>query len=167
MDYLTSVPSITSYTPATTTNIADIGALGAIIGAIFAAFAVVFVIFGILAVLTTVARWFLFKKANRKPWEAIIPIHCDIVEMEMGGLETYWFFLNFTTIIPIVGFAGPLVWMFWKNIQLAKAFERGAGTGVLLTFFPYIMYPVLAWGSAKYVGPEGTAKTTNAKSKEK
>ena len=101
-----------------------------------------------LSVLTLVARWKLFKKANIDGWEALIPVHADIVEMKLGGMKTYWYFLNLIAICGI----GPLIVAFWKNIVLSKAFGKGAGFGVLMTFFPFVCYPILAFGSAQYVG---------------
>ena len=103
-----------------------------------------------LAVLTLVAKWKVFKKANVDGWEALIPIHSDIVEMQLGGMKTYWYFLNLIAICGI----GPLVVAFWKSILLAKAFGKGAGFGVLLALFPFVCYPILAFGSAQYVGPQ-------------
>ena len=103
-----------------------------------------------LAVLTLVAKWKVFKKANVDGWEALIPIHSDIVEMQLGGMKTYWYFLNLIAICGI----GPLVVLFWKSILLAKAFGKGAGFGVLLALFPFVCYPILAFGSAQYVGPQ-------------
>ena len=101
------------------------------------------------AVVTLVARWKVFKKANVDGWEALIPIHSDVVEMKLGGMHTGWWFLNLIAICGI----GPLVVLFWKNIMLSKAFGKGAGFGVLLSFFPYVCYPILAFGKAEYVGP--------------
>ena len=167
--YSYSTPDYTAYTSYTpyTGSTASVASLGTVLGALIGAFIGVIITVGIIAVLVCIARWFVFKKANRKPWESLIPVHSTIVEMELGGVETYWYFLTFTTVIPFVGWIGPLVLMFWKNIALAKSFGKGAGYGVLLTFFPFVMYPMLAWGSAKYVGPANGSKTADAKSKEK
>ena len=110
-----------------------------------------------LVVLTLVARWKVFKKANIDAWEALIPIHSDIVELQLGGVKTYWYFLNLIAICGI----GPIVFAFWKSIALAKSFGKGTGFGVLLAFFPFVCYPILAWGNAEYVGPQNneTPKT--------
>ena len=110
-------------------------------------------------VLVLVARWKVFKKANVDGWEALIPVHNDIVELNLGGVKTYWWFLNLIAICGI----GPLVVTFWRSIALAKAFGKGAGFGVLLALFPFVCYPILAWGSAEYVGTEGaTVKETKS-----
>lgn len=111
-----------------------------------------------LAVLVLVARWKVFKKANVDGWEALIPVHSDVVELQLGGIQTYWYFLNLIFICGI----GPIILSIWKSIALAKAFGKGTGFGVLLAFFPFVCYPILAWGNAEYVGTENkeTPKTT-------
>ena len=111
-----------------------------------------------LAVLVLVARWKVFKKANVDGWEALIPVHGDVVELQLGGIQTYWYFLNLIFICGI----GPIILSIWKSIALAKAFGKGTGFGVLLAFFPFVCYPILAWGNAEYVGTENkeTPKTT-------
>lgn len=108
-------------------------------------------------VLILVARWKVFKKANVDGWEALIPIHGDIVELQLSGVKTYWYFLNLIAICGI----GPIIFAFWKSIALAKAFGKGTGFGVLMAFFPFVCYPILAWGNAEYVGPQNneTPKT--------
>lgn len=103
-----------------------------------------------LAVLTVVAQWKVFKKANVDGWEALIPVHSSIVELQLGGVKTYWYFLNLIVICGI----GPIIFSFWKSIALAKAFGKGTGFGVLLALFPFVCYPILAWGNAEYVGPQ-------------
>lgn len=103
-----------------------------------------------LVILTIVAKWKVFKKANVDGWECLIPIHNEVVELKLGGIKTYWYFLNLLFICGI----GPIILSFWSRIELAKAFGKGAGFGVLMVFFPYICYPILAWGNAEYKQPD-------------
>lgn len=138
----------------------DAGAVfGAAFGAFIGAFIGVLIVVGILAVIIIIARWQLFKKADRKPWEAIIPIHSDIVELELGGIETYWWFLTLCSVIPFVGWIGAVVLHFWRSIALSKAFGKETGFGVLMAFFPFVCYPILGFGSAQYVGPQDKKET--------
>lgn len=106
------------------------------------------------AILTVIGQWKVFKKAGVEGYISLIPIYNLIKEMRLGGLPIYWFFLIYCAVIPLIGWIGPLVLAFWKNINLAKSFGKGAGTGVLLTFFPFVMYPILGFGKAEYVGPQ-------------
>ena len=96
-----------------------------------------------LAVLTVVAQWKVFKKANVDGWEALIPIHSSIVELQLGGVKTYWYFINLVIICGI-------------EIDRAQVYVP------LLALFPFVCYPILAWGNAEYVGPQTneTPKTT-------
>lgn len=121
-------------------------------------FLVVFLIIVIaIAVLTIVGQWKLFKKAGKEGYISLIPIYNVIAEMQLSGMPICWYFLNYCAFIPVVGWILPLVFQFWKNIKLAKAFGKGIGTGVLLSFFPFVMYPVLGFGTAQYVGTQSQA----------
>lgn len=141
-------------TPPTTTTTS--GEAGAIIATILGLGIVFWLIVIALSILILVARWKVFKKAGVGGWESLIPVHSDIVELQLGGVQTYWWFLNLIVLCGI----GPIILAFWKNIALSKAFGKGTGFGVLLTFFPYVCYPILGFGKAEYVGPE--KKETNA-----
>lgn len=138
-------------------------ATGASAGGVMAFFLVMQVLMWILsiaaAVLVIVARWQTFKKLNAKGWESLIPGLNDIIEMDASGMERYLWFINYGAIICGIG---PIVFMFWKSILLAKAFGKGTGFGILLAIFPFVGYPILAWSKAEYVGVNGVkAATTN------
>ena len=135
----------------------DVAGIGAIVATILGLGAMFWIIAIALLVLTYVAKWKLFKKANIDAWEALIPVHNDIVELKLSGVKTYWYFLNLIVLCGI----GPLVFLFWKSIALSKAFGKGTGFGVLLAFFPFVCYPILAFGSAQYVGPEANNSNNN------
>ena len=140
------------YTSYYTTSNVDTQQLANALGSAFGAILGVGILFWLVAIalgiLTIVAKWKVFKKANIPGWESLIPIHSDVVELQLGGIQTGWWFLNLIVICGI----GPLVIHFWKSIALAKAFGKGAGFGVLLALFPFVCYPILAFGSAEYVG---------------
>ena len=139
-------------------SVSDDTAIGAVVATILGLGAIFWLIVIALLVLTYVAKWKLFKKANIDGWEALIPVHSDIVELQLGGVKTYWYFLNLVVLRGI----GPLIFSFWKSIALSKAFGKGTGFGVLLAFFPYVCYPILAFGSAQYVGPEANNSNNNS-----
>lgn len=109
-----------------------------------------------IAVLEVIGQWKMFKKAGKEGYIALIPVYNTITEMRMAGMPLYFWFINYCAIIPWIGWIGTVVFLFWKNIELAKSFGKGAGTGVLLTFFPYVMYPVIGLSkNYEYVGPNG------------
>ncbi len=132
-------------------NDSEAGAVVAAILAFLGVFMGVIVICGIAAIVTAIARWSVFKKAGEDGWEALIPVHSEIVEMKLGGIKTYWYFLNLL-VFPLA--IGPIIIAFWKSIKLAHSFGKGTGFGVGLALVPVIFYPILAWGNASYIGPQ-------------
>lgn len=124
--------------------------VAAIIATVMGMYVGIWIIAIALAILVLVAKWKLFKKAGVDAWEALIPVHNSIVELKLGGVKTYIYFLNLIMILGV----GPLIFLFWKDIMLAKSFGKGAGFGVLLALLPWIGYPILAFGKAEYIGPQ-------------
>lgn len=116
--------------------------------------AVVLIVGLALCVLTIIGQWKMFKKAGAEGYISLIPVYGTIKEMRLSGMPIYWYFLNYCLVIPLIGWIGPVVLSFWKNINLAKAFGKGTGTGILMTFFPFVIYPMLGFGKAEYVGPK-------------
>ena len=137
-------------TPYTTTRAATPAGAEGVVAAMMGMGVIFWIAVIALAVLTVVAQWKVFKKANVDGWEALIPVHSSIVELQLGGVKTYWYFINLILICGI----GPIVFLFLKSIALAKAFGKGTGFGVLLALFPFVCYPILAWGNAEYIGPQ-------------
>lgn len=156
-----SSPYSSTYSTSSSSGIEDIfaGAFG--IGMII--FLIIVVLFALAAaIITLVGQWKMFKKAGKDGYIALIPVYSTIVEMQMAGLPLYYWFINYGTIffscIPFVGgFIGMIfayVFLFIKNINLAKAFGKGAGFGVVMVFFPYVAYPMLGFGKTEYIGPQ-------------
>ena len=136
---------------------AGLGAALAALGVI----AIIFVIIGLAAgVLLLIGLYKMFKKAGRNGYEGLIPLHNTFVLFEISGINPIWIlgivFGSVISAIPIIGsFAFAVYTIFvsvWLNIRLARAFGKTTGYGVLMFFFPYVMYPVLGFGNAQYVG---------------
>ena len=109
-------------------------------------------------ILVIISKWTVFKKAGVDGWESLIAGHNEVVELKLGGIKTYWFFLNLI-IFPFA--IGPIVLSFWKCIKLAHSFGKGSGFGVGLALLPFIFYPILAWGDSKYIGPQNPKNEEN------
>lgn len=136
------------------------------IGGVLAGLAGVAIFFGIVAiaaaVLQLVAQYKMFKKAGKMGYEALIPGHNTFALFQMAGINPIWvlgiIFGEVIAIIPILGSIAYLAFivfvMVWLNLRLAKTFGKETGFGVLMFFFPYVMYPILAFGSAKYTAPK-------------
>jgi hypothetical protein len=94
--------------------------------------------------------WKLFTKAGKPGWASLVPIYNLVVYLEIVGRPVWWIVLM---ILPIVSFIVLIV----MTVDLAKSFGKGGGFAVGLIFLGFIFYPILAFGSAQYVGP--AAKT--------
>ena len=131
-----------------------VGAVLAILGSLF----IFILILGIAGIVALIAKWSVFKKANVDGWEALIPVHNEVVELKLAGIKTYWYFLNLL-VFPLA--VGPIILSFWRSIKLAHSFGKGTGFGIGLALLPVVFYPILAWGSAQYIGPQTEKRETN------
>lgn len=96
-----------------------------------------------LSILIIAGLWKMFTKAGKPGWAAIIPIYNMIVLIEIGGKPIWWIILMF---IPVVSLVMSIIVL----AAVAKNFGRGIGTTLGLIFFPFIFYPILGFGSARY-----------------
>ena len=88
--------------------------------------------------------WKIFEKAGQPGWASIIPIYNTIVLLKVAGKPWWWIFL---LLIPGVN----VIFAFIVFIDLAKNFGKGTGFGVGLIFLFFIFFPILAFGSARYM----------------
>ncbi len=105
----------------------------------------------ILVALAIVAYWKIFTKAEQPPWAAIIPFYNVIVLLRVVGRPWWWLFLF---LIPLVN----LVVLVIVSYDLAKSFGHGMWFTVGLVFLPMIFALILAFGSARYLGPAGQGR---------
>ncbi|HZU14715.1 MAG TPA: DUF5684 domain-containing protein [Chloroflexota bacterium] len=104
---------------------------------------ILWLVYLVVVVLEIAATWQLFVKAGESGWKSLIPIWNTLVLLRMAGRPGWWFILY---LIPIVN----VVIHFIVMIDLARNYGKGTGFGVLLALFPYIMIPIMAFGSAQY-----------------
>ena len=100
------------------------------------------------------SMWKIFTKAGKPGWASIVPIYNTFVQLEIVGRPAWWIILMF---VPFVNFIISVIIL----IDLAKVFGKGSGFAIFMLFFPYIAYPMLAFGSATYVGPAGSTSATS------
>jgi hypothetical protein len=98
-----------------------------------------------IIILIIASYWKIFTKAGKPGWAAIIPIYNAVVLLEIVGKPVWWIILF---LIPIVNFVIAIIVLH----RLAQSFGQGAGTTILLILLPFIGFPMLAFGSATYVG---------------
>jgi hypothetical protein len=101
-----------------------------------------------LVIFQIVCMMKLFEKAGKPGWAAIVPIYNFIVLLEIIGKPVWWFIL---VLIPIVNII--VLIMIWH--QLSLSFGKDVLFTLGLIFLGFIFYPILAFGSAQYVGPGG------------
>ena len=92
------------------------------------------------------AMWRVFEKAGKPGWASIIPIYNGIVMLQIAGRPVWWFLLY---LIPLVNIIIAIIVM----IDFAKSFGKGVGFALGIIFLGFLFIPILAWGSAQYLGP--------------
>jgi Family of unknown function (DUF5684) len=97
----------------------------------------------VIVLLMVIGMWMVFVKAGKPGWAAIIPIYNIIVALEIAGKPIWWFIL---LLIPFVGF---IMWLI-VVIAVARNFGKGVGFAIGLWLLPFIFFPILGFGDAKY-----------------
>ena len=92
--------------------------------------------------------WKVYQKAGQPGWAAIIPIYNIYILTKITGKPGYWTVL---CLIPLLN----IIFMIWLTNMLSKSFGKDEGFTVGLILLGFIFYPILAFGSAKYLGPYG------------
>lgn len=104
---------------------------------------VFWLIYAVVIIVTVAGIWKVFEKAGEPGWAAIIPIYNVIVLLKIAGKPVWWIIL---LLIPLVNFIVSIL----VSIEVAKRFGKGAGFGIGLALLPFIFYPVLGFGDARY-----------------
>jgi hypothetical protein len=94
------------------------------------------------------AMWKVFTKAGQPGWAAIIPIYNVYTMTKIAGKPGIWTLFCF---IPLLN----LIFMIWLYNMISKSFGKDEGFTVGLVLFGIIFWPILGFGSAKYLGPYG------------
>ena len=107
-----------------------------------------FVIMSLLVIVLMVASViFIFKKAGREWWEALIPFYNIYVLTIIVG-QPWWMLIGF--FIPIVNY----IVCAYLYYHLSKRFGFDIPFTIGLFFLPFIFLPILAFGDAVYTKPE-------------
>ena len=127
----------------------DDGGAAAAAAARGAALAIMFV-YLLIIVAMVAGMWMTFAKAGKPGWAAIIPFYNMFVLTEVARKEILWFVL---LLVPCVNFVALIM----ISLDVAKNFGKGAGFGLGLAFLPFIFFPLLGFGSARYQGVAAVA----------
>lgn len=147
----------------TTTNVSgdEKGAAAVFLG-VMAAYLIIIIP---LVVFSIICMWKVFEKAGVEGWKAIVPVYNGWVMAEIAGKPGWWGIVGIGGIIPFLGiFASiaAMVLFVLIAIELAKSFGKEPVFALVLIFLNIIGFAILAFGSAKYVGPGGKASAKPA-----
>lgn len=111
-----------------------------------------FIIIGIIwlavIIIMFAANWKIYEKAGQKGWASLILVYNTIVLLDIVGKPVWWIFLF---LIPGVN----IIFAIWVTNLLSKSFGKDEAFTVGLILLSFVFYPILGFGSAKYIGPAG------------
>ena len=107
------------------------------------------------AVIMIAAMWKVFTKAGQPGWAAIIPIYNIYIMTKIGGKPGWWTLL---CLIPFVN----IIFSIWLYNMISKSFGKEEFFTVGLVLLPFIFWPILGFGDAKYLGPYGDPEAFRA-----
>jgi hypothetical protein len=93
-------------------------------------------------------HWKIFTKAGEPGWACLVPIYNVMILSKICGRGEMFGLL---VLIPCVG----IVISIMLTLDLAKVFGKEMGFAIGLLLLPYVFLPILAFGSAEYVGASG------------
>ena len=106
----------------------------------------------ILFIYCTITRWFIYKKAGKHGFAAIIPFYRQATMYKVCGLSP---FLMLLWLIPIFGWIAMFIIAIMKRILLAQNFGRSGFFGLGILILPPIFYSILAFNpNIEYEGEE-------------
>lgn len=101
------------------------------------------IVMGIIAFAVIGGLWKLFEKAGQPGWAALVPIYNMVVLLKVADKPVWWIVLFFIPLANVIA-------LFLVAFAVADRFGKGAGYGLGIAFFPYVFYPILGFGSARY-----------------
>lgn len=94
------------------------------------------------------AQWKVFVKAGQPGWAAIIPIYNIYIMTKITGKPGIW---TLFCLIPFIN----IIFGIWLINMMSKSFGKDEGFTVGLLLLGIVFWPILGFGSAKYLGPYG------------
>ncbi|PLW91733.1 MAG: hypothetical protein C0592_14385 [Marinilabiliales bacterium] len=105
----------------------------------------------IMILLYIVPIWLVFSKAGKPGVAAIVPIWNIIVMLEVAKKPIWWILL--IMFVPIAN----LIMLIMTFNGISKNFGKSEGFTVGMILLPFIFWPILGYGSAKYNPPADPA----------
>jgi hypothetical protein len=111
----------------------------------------------VVAIVVTllISFWGIFQKAGRPGWHALVPVFNNYVWIKILGRP------GWLAVLALFPYINIVLGMFLCT-DTAKSFGKKTGFAIGLMFLPFIFFPILAFGSARYLGPatDDTRPTT-------
>jgi hypothetical protein len=107
--------------------------------------AALWIVYVAVALFMLASMWSLFVKAGQPGWACIIPFYNVYTMLKIAGKPGWWLLLFF---IPIVNIIVEIV----MCIAIAEKFGKTGGFVAGMILLPFIFFPILGFGSAKYQG---------------
>ncbi|WP_147822249.1 DUF5684 domain-containing protein [Salidesulfovibrio onnuriiensis] len=96
-----------------------------------------------IVIIVCVGMWKMFEKAGEPGWAALIPIYNVWVLTRIGGKPWWWMLLYLVPLLNAVMF-------FLLYMAIARRFGEPVIYAVGLFFLPFIFFPLLGFGRARY-----------------
>jgi hypothetical protein len=106
------------------------------------------IVFLAMLVVGIAAMWRVFEKAGQPGWASLIPIYNLYIMTRIGGKPGWWVLLF---LVPFLN----IVFLIWLYNMISKSFGKDEGFTIGLSILGFIFWPILGFGSARYLGPFG------------
>ena len=110
-----------------------------------------FLIYIGIIVVMIISIWKIFTKANQPGWACLVPFYNWYIMVLIAKKPMLYFGMMF---VPFVN----IVFMIMIINGICKNFGKTEGFTVGMIFLPFIFYPILGLGSAKYVDQKDNNK---------
>ncbi|MGK7895568.1 MAG: DUF5684 domain-containing protein [Xenococcus sp. (in: cyanobacteria)] len=90
--------------------------------------------------------WKIFEKAGQPGWAILIPIYNFYVLLKVAGRSGWWLII---ALIPLINLSVIVICIIMP-FNIANKFGKGIGYGFGLLFLPFVFYPILGFGNARY-----------------
>lgn len=99
----------------------------------------------VVSVVVIASMWKVFVKANQPGWGAIIPIYNTYLLIKIAGRPGWWLLLFF---LPVINWVVIILVTF----DISHKFGKSTLFGIGLLVLPFVFYPILGFGDARYQG---------------
>lgn len=123
----------------------------------------------ILALIQLIAKWLMYKKANKPGWALLLPVYKDVILLEMADLSPALLLIYLIGFIPFIGTFTVVIASFVIKIiaaiNISRAFDKSGAFALGLIFLPTIFYSILGFGKSEYNIERIKTKKENKKNK--